>query len=69
MKENTKPNLLTCAQLAKALSVSERTIRTWTANRKISVIAITARCHRYHLPTVLADLKLFQIPALGRKIL
>jgi len=68
MKQNTELKLLTVPQMAEALQVSERTIHSWTKKRKISVLRISERCLRYHLPTVLADLAQLQIPARGRGV-
>lgn len=60
--DKNDPALLTREALAEKLMVSTDTIKRWTKNRTISVIKIK-HVHRYHLKTVLADLKQYEQPA------
>ena len=53
--------LLKRPQLARAVSVSPRTIDNWVAARKIPFIKLSARCIRFHLPSVLAALRRFEV--------
>jgi excisionase family DNA binding protein len=47
------PILLKKRELAKALNVSSRTIDSWVAARKIPVVILGNRCHRFRLDAVL----------------
>jgi len=49
--------LVTKGTLAKAAAVSTRTIETWANERRISVVRLGKRCVRFHLPTVMAELR------------
>ena len=68
MKKTTiEKELLDAAELGEHLGFSKRTIQQWARDKKISVIKISATCYRYHLPTVMSDLRRLQSPALGRR--
>jgi hypothetical protein len=61
------PALLKRRQLAKALNASPRSIDNWQKQRKIPFIKISARCVRYHLPSVLRALRKFEIQEAGHR--
>jgi excisionase family DNA binding protein len=48
--------MVTASQLASELQVSERTVRRWLAEGRISAIRITARTVRFSLADVLATI-------------
>ena len=58
--------LLKRLQLAKAVNVSARTIDNWQKQKRIPYLKLSARCVRYHLPSVLAALRKFEIREIGR---
>jgi hypothetical protein len=58
--------LLKRPQLAKAINVSARTLDNWQKQKRIPYLKLSARCVRYHLPSVLAALRKFEIRAVGR---
>jgi hypothetical protein len=60
------PALLTRRQLARRLSVSSRTIDNLQRAKKISYIRLSPRCIRFHLPSVLAALRKFEVLEAGR---
>ena len=60
------PALLKRAQLARAINVSARTVDNWQKQKKIPYLKLSARCVRYHLPSVLAALRKFEIREAGR---
>ena len=60
------PRLLKRGQLAKALSVSARSIDNWQREKKIPFIRISPRCVLFDLARVLAALKRFEIQEAGR---
>jgi hypothetical protein len=49
--------LVTKGVVAKAASVSIRTIESWVKARRIPVVRLGKRCVRFHLPSVLSALK------------
>ena len=53
--------------VARAASASLRSVDNWIAERKIPVIRITKRCVRFHLPSVLAALRKFEVKEAGAK--
>jgi len=57
------PGLLKRRQLARALNASPRSVDNWQKERKIPFIKISARCVRFHLPSVLAALRKFEVRA------
>lgn len=67
MKQSIEKELLTAEELGEALGFATRTIQQWTRDRKISVLKLSPTCYRYHLATVLADLKTSEVPAKGRR--
>jgi hypothetical protein len=60
------PALLKRGGLARALSVSPRSVDNLQRQKKIPVIKISPRCVRFHLPSVLAALRRFEIREAGR---
>jgi len=65
--ENTHESvLLKRAQLARALNACPRSIDNWQRRKIIPVIKITPRCVRFHLPSVLAALRRFEVREAGR---
>jgi len=58
--------LLKRRQLARALNMSCRSIDNWQKQRKIPFIRISPRCVRFHLPSVLAALRRFEVREIGR---
>jgi len=52
--------------IAQATSASVRTIDNWQRQKKIPFIRISARCVRFHLPSVLAALRKFEVREAGR---
>ena len=70
-KENNSPShdeqgLVNKRVVARAASASLRSVDNWIAERKIPVIRITKRCVRFHLPSVLAALRKFEVKEAGR---
>jgi len=49
------------AAVAKAASVSPRTVEIWMLEKRIPYIRLSPRCVRFDLPSVLAALKKFTI--------
>ena len=58
--------LLKRAQLARAINVSARTVDNWQKQKRIPFLKLSARRVRYHLPSVLAALRKFEIREVGR---
>jgi hypothetical protein len=58
--------LLKRPQLARAINVSPRTVDNWQKQKRIPFLKLSARCVRYHLPSVLAALRRFEIREAGR---
>jgi hypothetical protein len=58
--------LLKRLQLARAINVSARTVDNWQKQKRIPYLKLSARCVRYHLPSVLAALRKFEIKEAGR---
>jgi hypothetical protein len=70
-KENDSPShdelgLVDKRVVARAASASLRSVDNWIAERKIPVVRITKRCVRFHLPSVLAALRKFEVKEAGR---
>ena len=61
------PALLKRRELAKALSVSARSIDNWQREKKIPFIRISPRCVLFDLANVLSALKRFEIREAGRR--
>jgi hypothetical protein len=57
-------------RVADAASVSPRCVDNWVAQRKIPFVRLSARCVRFHLPSVIAALRKFEVREAGeaRKI-
>jgi hypothetical protein len=55
--------LLKRPQLARAINVSPRTLDNWQRQKRIPFLKLSARCVRYHLPSVLAALRKFEVKA------
>jgi hypothetical protein len=60
------PVLLKRPQLARAINVSARTVDNWQKQKRIPYLKLSARCVRYHLPSVLAALRKFEVKEAGR---
>jgi hypothetical protein len=60
------PVLVKRRQLARALNASPRSVDNWQKQKKIPFIRISARCVRFHLPSVLAALRKFEVREVGR---
>jgi hypothetical protein len=52
--------------VAQATSASTRSVDNWIRERKIPVVRISKRCVRFHLPSVLATLRKFEVKEAGR---
>ena len=52
--------------VARVASLSLRTIDNPQREKKIPFIKLSARCVRYHLPSVLAALRRFEVHEVGR---
>lgn len=57
--------LVTKAVVAKATTLSVRTIENLANSKRIPVVRISPRCVRYHLPSVLAALRRFEVKAVS----
>jgi hypothetical protein len=53
--------------VAQVASASTRTVDNWIRERKIPVVRISKRCVRFHLPSVLAALRKFEVREAGAK--
>ena len=51
------PGLVTKGAVARAVSVSCRTVETWVKARRIPVVRLGKRCVRFDLPAVLVALR------------
>jgi len=58
--------LLKRPQLAKAINVSPRTVDNLQRRKVIPLVRISPRCVRFHLPSVLAALRKFEVREAGR---
>ncbi|MEI6493099.1 MAG: hypothetical protein WCO94_11170 [Verrucomicrobiota bacterium] len=56
--------LVTKRVVAKAVSVSLRCIDNWMREKRIPFIRLSPRCVRFHLPSVLAALRRFEVQAI-----
>jgi hypothetical protein len=52
--------------VARAASTSVRTIDNLVRQRKIPIVRISKRCVRFHLPSVLAALRKFEVKEAGK---
>jgi predicted DNA-binding transcriptional regulator AlpA len=59
--------LLTKRELAAVLSVSERTIDNWLAQKRIPRLRLSARMTRFSLPRVETSLARYEIKEVGRR--
>jgi|SRR6476620_1097581 hypothetical protein len=59
--------LLKRRELARAISVSPRTVDNLQRQKKIPFVRISPRCVRFHLPSVLAALRKFEVQEAGRR--
>jgi hypothetical protein len=55
------PALLKRVQLAKAISVSPRTVDNLQREKKLPFLRLSKRCVRFHLPSVLRALGRFEV--------
>jgi hypothetical protein len=53
--------------IARLLSVSPRTVDNFIREKKIPAIRISARCIRFHVPSVLAAVRKFEVREAGAK--
>ena len=60
-QSNDEQGLVNKRVVARAASVSLRSIDNLVARRVIPVIRITPRCVRFHLPSVLGALRKYEI--------
>jgi hypothetical protein len=60
------PALLKRQQLARVLNASPRSVDNWQKQKIIPVIKISPRCVRFHLPSVLAALRKFEVKEVSR---
>jgi len=58
--------LLKRPQLARAINTSVRTVDNLQRKKVIPFIKISSRCVRFHLPSVLAALRKFEVKEAGR---
>ena len=63
----TDPGLVNKRVVAQAASASIRSVDNWIRERKIPVVRISKRCVRFHLPSVLAALRKFEVREAGAK--
>ena len=59
--------LLTKRELAALLSVSERTIENWLAEKRIPRLRLSARLTRFSLPKVEAALNRYEVKEVGAR--
>ena len=59
------PNLVKKPVVAKAASVSNRSVDNWMREKRIPFVRLSPRCVRFHLPSVLAALRRFEIREVG----
>jgi hypothetical protein len=60
------PGLVNKQVVARAASSSVRSVDNWIREKKIPVVRISKRCVRFHLPSVLAALRKFEVKEAGR---
>jgi hypothetical protein len=60
-------SLVTKKVVARANSVSTRTVDYWKKRRLIPFVKISARCVRFHLPSVLAALRKMEVKEATRQ--
>jgi hypothetical protein len=59
--------LVTKGDLAKQLKLSVRGIEKLVQRKAIPIIRLSPRCVRFHLPSVLAALRKFEVMEAGRR--
>jgi hypothetical protein len=59
--------LITKPLVARAIKVSTRSVDNWIFERKIPIVRISKRCVRFHLPSVIAALRKFEVKEAGAK--
>jgi hypothetical protein len=52
-------------EVARAASVSCRSVENWMRQKRIPFVRLSPRCVRFHLPSVLAALRKFEIKEIG----
>jgi hypothetical protein len=57
--------LVTKDVVARAASVSPRTIENWMGQRRIPYIRLSSRCVRFHVTSVLGALRRFEVKEVG----
>lgn len=58
--------LLRIGELARILSVSERTIQYWLTEKRIPCLRLSPRLNRFSLPKVEAALARYEVKEIGR---
>jgi hypothetical protein len=52
--------------VARAASVSCRSVENWMRQKRIPFVRLSPRCVRFHLPSVIAALRKFEVKEVGR---
>jgi len=52
--------LINKRQLAEAMKVSIRTVDNWISSKRIPFVRLSARCIRFHLPSVMVALRRYE---------
>jgi hypothetical protein len=60
------PALVRKQDVADAASVSPRSVDNWMRQRRIPFVRLSARCVRFHLPSVIAALRKFEVREAGQ---
>jgi hypothetical protein len=55
------PGLVKKKIVARAASVSCRSVENWMRQKRIPFVRLSPRCVRFHLPSVLAALRKFEV--------
>jgi hypothetical protein len=59
------PGLVKKNVVAQAASVSCRSVENWMRQKRIPFVRLSPRCVRFHLPSVIAALRKFEIRQVG----
>lgn len=59
------PGLVTKKTVASATSVSIRCVELWMQRKRIPYVRLSPRCVRFHLPSVLAALRRYEVKAVS----
>ena len=55
------PGLDTKQTVASAVAVSPRCVENWMKQKRIPFVKLSAKCVRFHLPSVIAALRKFEV--------